>query len=1108
MKLIPISFIFLSLLFSTASAAKHGFPILTQVEDNTIILDGKIRPEEWQAASVFTGFKSHIASKTPLAIHTTAYAVYDSTNLYFGLICADEDTSKIICKTTARDGRVWGDDSIELMIDPSNGKKCAYHIIINTRGIIYDEQIIAGGKDITWDSGAEIKTVIAKSLWYMELRIPFTSMNTTPQPGEVYNLFIGRNYPRAGKAVTNWPGIIGQVMDMEKYGEVLLTGKNKDIDIPAIYSRGAVLRGLTQPVEYNNFRISFPESGSNNFSCAVKIVDTTGNTIFLSSKTADTQNNKGEALKLFYPADIDGGTEAVFSYTSGITSYESRLPIKSPTPRVFQVYDELYTELLSTNTVGLAQNGAIYWFHDTSPALPPMCMQYGMDYIYADSFDILKNNKLLPISQSAALRGIRDTLKEKGLKCLLYPSPKRVPLNVPRLPDSAGTSNLSPEGLESYYSDLEKTLKENEDVIWGIYSGDEEIEQAITRLIKYFEVMKDTYAFIREVNTEIMNKYGAGKYGLPINIKDPARQRWVATYRWILDKYFVRQQRVLDIVKSIAPETKIVSWDPISTHKPFNFGYWTKYFDVMTTQLYPSLNSSRCEFGFLTKLVADLTGKETWPCCHVENYASTFTVEEIREYFSQVYRNGGTGIHLYLKDTIGVVAKTGGTYTLRFGSPVQNEVVMQTAQRAAEINKLQFPNTCDTAVLYSCDAYQSQGVTFSSEVEWIYTFLGPVCRAWFKFIDDNQITRGDINLNSYKTIIVPYAKYERREVVQKIQDYVRSGGTLVVFDPEAFMYDPLGDDTQIDYTQLFGCKLGNKLPGVNTETVNFKVFNNKELSVNERGYELLPNDNNTQTVAVYKNNSAAVITHSFGKGTVWMFGFNPLTQKNITDTAWKELFNLLCAKVGITTGHDIWRFKLPKYTLPQHLPPDGVCLTNNYIFWDSNKPAFTNTSKYTPGGMYKYSVTPDLIKDTTIQQKDGWLTFSDGKLTNRRAAPTAGDVDAGITKLNDWIVSWSTPVPVIEIEYRFPKTFEVNKVVLYYQGKIDELEVLAKNSSSPAGWNSAGQVTVDNTFTNYSRDVLKKTITFPAVMTDSCKLRVVTGKDVILKLSESEVWTK
>jgi hypothetical protein len=94
---------------------------------------------------------------------------YDSQNLYVAFLNPEPKMDKIVAAVTDRDGTVYSDDSDEVFLDPSAGKHGYYHIIVNTKEVLYD----ARGKDAEAFNGTEkVAVKMMDKAWAVEMSIP------------------------------------------------------------------------------------------------------------------------------------------------------------------------------------------------------------------------------------------------------------------------------------------------------------------------------------------------------------------------------------------------------------------------------------------------------------------------------------------------------------------------------------------------------------------------------------------------------------------------------------------------------------------------------------------------------------------------------------------------------------------------------------------------------------------------------------------------------------------------------------------------------------------------------------------------------------------------
>jgi hypothetical protein len=717
---------------------------------------------------------------------------------------------------------------------------------------------------------------------------------------------------------------------------------------------------------------------------------------------------------------------------------------KNVETRVWQIERPLYRELFSEEPAGLAKEGAVIWFQSRNyETLRPFAMQYGFRYVLTEEYDYFARHNLHPFISSIILspnlwaaekEKIYDYDREYKVREVLYIDCKDV--NTPKIDGSPFL--LDPVCTEKALQIMKGVLDKHADAFWAVSVGDEAHEDQSGIGIAFFETMRDNYPYIVQVDNEVKKMFGGGIYGIPQSKTDANPYRRIAYDRWLNAKLAEFMAKVYAIVKQSHPELYIISYNPIAYANPFDFSLWKNKCDILLHQLYPRQNADRADMGYITKLITDISGvREVWPCGHVERYSAEFAPEETLELVSQVFRNGATGITYYPLDTTGRYA--GGRKYLQtdyYGSPENWETVMNLIQESGRMNRLKFPQP-DSAILYSCD--NQSALPFTKEIdrnEYAYTLLGPNAGSWFKFIDDNQIVRNQIDLSQFKVIYIPAAKYERSEVADALIKYVSNGGTVVCGDPEVFSFDVLGKDISGKRKELFG------IEEIREEKANVIIYNNVKLPVYNTVYAITPPPVD-EVQAVFDNGSPAIISHSVGKGTAIYFASNPFALKTLSDMAWKDFFKSFQRKLKLSVDQDIWRFKFPKELVASIPLPKEKCLTNNSSVW--RKYEQLDICNLDTNGVYSYSVMPDEVTDSA----DGNIPFSAGKLTNRRLAPSSGNVDSGLSPLSNWIVSYKK-AEKFAITFDFKKNYEIKQVRIIYSGQLPEITLAA--SADGTNW--------------------------------------------------------
>jgi hypothetical protein len=567
------------------------------------------------------------------------------------------------------------------------------------------------------------------------------------------------------------------------------------------------------------------------------------------------------------------------------------------------------------------------------------------------------------------------------------------------------------------------------------------------------ENYRNEYPFIRQIDEEVKQKYGFGKYGIPESTNDENPYRWIAVRRWVTDYIIQWQKDVYQTVHEIAPELRVISIDPVAGHKPVAWDRMAPYFDVATQQLYPPVDPNRQQFGFTTKMVADLTGKPTWPCTHVEHYAFSTTVDEVRELMSEVMRNGGKGFHFWLKDEIGNNAPNGFLMATKWGSPERWRTITEINKLNGRMNEVAVPKDADSAIFYSEDHYQSFSekvapfpYVYPNEPEWAYTFLGPVARTWFRFVNDNMVEDRKVDLSKFKAVIVPAAKYERKSVSNALFKYAAAGGTLIIGDAEAFSIDVNGDSLSALWSKYIP---RSEAPGKEqtrltfSDTCSIRGLQNRSLKVMGRVIELKPSAS-SEVLARFSDGTPAVIRTKLGRGSVIVFACNPFTETGIGDQAWKAFFKAFAKDLGLKTDRDIWRFEFPMPDSIYQPEPQGTCLTGNYIKWWQDGPVDVHNSEI--AGSYSYSVQPDLMGDRAT-------TFRTGKLTDRTKAYTTLKTEL---RPEDFVVTWKTEKPV-DVTFDLLEPRDVTRLHLYYTGQLPDFKVLG--STDGTTWTQLAELT-------------------------------------------------
>jgi len=1069
------------------------------------VLKGDLSDPAWRSGVIVNDFVS-ISAKSPVTQQTQARLLWDSKYLYIGVLCSETDLNGMRHVSNKHDGRVWQDDCIEILLDTANAHRTCFHIMANCIGTIADERSIDSDRtDTEWNSACRVKTGRIRGAWTLELALPFSSLGFTPTPGLTWGINICRARVAGAREFSSWSPSPGGFVQPQSFGHAVFGDGNGKWSGIQLLSWGSLSQDVALGLK-NVVECSIPNKGSAPATFNVRMDDKVGiKNISITQKKVTV--DAGKAIDLDIPYKPSGAPNEVFTLSISKNKAEvfraSHPSTYVPhTSRVWELKDPLFSELLSKTPPGDQKDGTIYWFHNgISYKLRPYALEYGVRYSLEEQYKELAQRRFMPITQRGSLNDpyLMKMADKYEFKVLYQPDYRSsrdagVPV-IDGLPYI-----LDPRSKAAYFNDLRSTLEDHSKYIWGIYTQDEVHEKAIKQGVMFFEQMKDTYPYIREVDEQVRSQFGFGKYGIPTSLNDTNPYRWIAYHKWVNRQLLNWQKDTFEMTRRIAPEVKVISVDPVAGHNPFELDGYTPYVDIATHQLYPSANPNRQEFGFVTKFVADLVNKPVWPCAHVENYAYSTTPEEVRELMSQVMRNGGKGFHLYIPDVRGNSADKCDTLLTKYGCPERYRAIEEILATTYKMNEVLIPKDPDCAMFYSDDHFQSfaaPDLTYPNEPEYAYTFLGPVARTWFKIVNDNMIADGRAKLSTYKALFVPAAKYQRPAVIAALDNYVKNGGTLICGDPEAFSWNTNGsslESVRIKLAGAFCSKVSKQRYLTFQSSCPLKSLRGRRLPVMADAFDLKPAAE-VEVLARFDDGHPAIIRNHVGRGSVIFFAFNPFNESAIGDNNWKDAFRALCSDLGLKTNRDIWRFKFPPFKTVYRPDLQENCLTGNYIKWSQEQPLDLNNIAIP--GKYSYSLPPDAVSD---RGDPAGISFTTGKLTDRRRAPTVAKSEL---RPEDFSVTWKQEKPA-DLTFDLAGSYAVDKINLWYSGQLPSLAVYG--STDGTSWNLLS----NNPKQTTTQDVLNISLSWKPQQNIRYVRLCLGDRDPgqTMTLAEVEIWSK
>ena len=186
-------------------------------------IDAVLDDPAWKDAAAAGEFRlkegSRASGKTRLLV------TRDATTLYIGIECFEEEAALKALKAVATQhdqDEIWGDDCIEIFIDPANKRDSYYQIIVNSKGVFWDAWHDApNNPDKSWNPGLKVAAKVGAKSWTCELAIPLAAFTHTAKTEAEWAFNVSRSRTAAGES-TYWSPVYNDSSHHpEKFGRLL-----------------------------------------------------------------------------------------------------------------------------------------------------------------------------------------------------------------------------------------------------------------------------------------------------------------------------------------------------------------------------------------------------------------------------------------------------------------------------------------------------------------------------------------------------------------------------------------------------------------------------------------------------------------------------------------------------------------------------------------------------------------------------------------------------------------------------------------------------------------------------------------------------------------------
>ena len=146
--------------------------VLVQILEAEVGGSGRLDDPLWQRSDT-QSFVPGTPTFNRIVYPTKIKALYDWDGVTFGFLMSEPNPEHLMTKNSGRDApRIWWDDNIEMLIDPTGkGEGSYYHFIITSTGDYFD----AHDKDSSWNTDKiRIGTHVDEKSWSMEVFVPYS----------------------------------------------------------------------------------------------------------------------------------------------------------------------------------------------------------------------------------------------------------------------------------------------------------------------------------------------------------------------------------------------------------------------------------------------------------------------------------------------------------------------------------------------------------------------------------------------------------------------------------------------------------------------------------------------------------------------------------------------------------------------------------------------------------------------------------------------------------------------------------------------------------------------------------------------------------------------
>lgn len=408
--------------------------------------------------------------------------------------------------------------------------------------------------------------------------------------------------------------------------------------------------------------------------------------------------------------------------------------------------------------------------------------------------------------------------------------------------------------------------------------------------------------------------------------------KWLAFNRFTGERYIALRTEQTRLIKQLDPNGLVSpnSYAFIDGFIPWDYTRFGEFADVIEVDPYTSYDEvqtpgrGRYNHGFGTKLFADLTGVRIRAIIQAFPYRGYDPQpEDVWTWATQALRAGATDLTLYAENNprsrrpkvyAGMLAIAKALRGTRLpAAPVDPKHVIVYA-------------TASEAQGQPQKTFGERPRTVADQLYTTYSVLGELSHSAFVFDSDTRLVRDPARLARTTTMWLPRGETLDRPFVDAVIAWVRSGGTLIVTDPDAFTRAPDGSSLADLREVLIGAATVPAAGGALTvpAAAIAPALPARPLTVAVTdgiagAFDRVPSG--AQVIATNVDGSPAALRRVVGAGQVLAFAGDVMFPQTLNAPG--EIVALVTAIQnwrGASMGVPAWRYEIPGNPAPGRLP--------------------------------------------------------------------------------------------------------------------------------------------------------------------------------------------